>query len=73
MSVPQIESSSILDCLIFTRYNTGSRFVYTHTDHLYHSMPETVEHKNIRFKTKDLKFNDEPPINGEITVSILYL
>lgn len=58
MSIPHIEFSDVLNNLIFTRHNTGSRFFYTHTDHFHHSMPETVEHKNIRMKNRDIKYDD---------------
>ncbi|CAG9855295.1 unnamed protein product [Phyllotreta striolata] len=50
----QIKYSSALSDLIFTEHNRGNRVFYTHTDHLYHSMPETVEHKNIRLKKEYL-------------------
>lgn len=48
----QIESSPVLSDLIFTRSSKGNRVYYTHTDHHYYSMPETVEHKNIRAKKR---------------------
>lgn len=53
LSAPQIDNSEILQDLIFTRQSKGHRVFYTHTDHYYHSMPETVEHKNIRLKHKN--------------------
>lgn len=40
--------SIILQNLIFTLNNSGKKVYYTHTSHYYHSMPETVEHRNIR-------------------------
>lgn len=50
----QIKTSSILSEIIFTEQNRGNRVFYTHADHYYHSMPETVEHKNIRLKKEFL-------------------
>lgn len=70
MNAAQIESSDVLNSLVFTKHNTGSKFFYTYTDHLYHSMPETVEHKNIRMKERLQKFNDDSTNNGEISVSV---
>ncbi|CAH1153557.1 unnamed protein product [Phaedon cochleariae] len=58
LSVPQIENSEVLSDLVFTRHSKGSRVFYTHTDHFYHSMPETVEHKNIRMKHRDYLVDD---------------
>nr|XP_023018340.1 putative DNA helicase Ino80 [Leptinotarsa decemlineata] len=54
----QIESSSLLSDLIFTRQSKGNRVFYTFTDHKYHSMPETIEHKNIRLKNRDFFCDD---------------
>lgn len=44
-----LESQTLKD-LMFTWDNTGEHVVYTHSTHYYHSMPETVEHRNIRCK-----------------------
>ncbi|KAJ8923687.1 hypothetical protein NQ315_010268 [Exocentrus adspersus] len=63
MSEIQIESSNVLTDLVFTRYTRGNRVIYTHTDHYYHSMPETVEHKNIRLKNRDSNNEDESIID----------
>lgn len=48
-----IVNSPILSDLIFTKSSSGSRVIYTHTTHHYHSMPETVEHRKIRFKNME--------------------
>ncbi|KAK4871988.1 hypothetical protein RN001_016112 [Aquatica leii] len=53
MSAPAINSSTILKNLVFTTKNCGQHFIYTHTTHVYHSMSETVEHRNIRFKSSN--------------------
>ncbi|XP_056645619.1 chromatin-remodeling ATPase INO80 [Diorhabda sublineata] len=58
-----IQSSIVLYDLIFTRHNRGNRVFYSHTNHLYHSMPETVEHKNIRLKTKVIYSEDNSIID----------
>lgn len=50
LNASQIETSNVFSELIFTKYNTGSTVYYTHTDHYYYSMQETVEHRNIRLK-----------------------
>lgn len=63
MNDSQIETSNVLPDLVFTRCIKGNRVIYTHTDHIYHSMPETVEHKNIRFKNKDASTEDESIID----------
>lgn len=72
MSAPHIESSTVLDGLVFTRHNTGSRFFYTHTDQYFHSMAETVEHKNIRLKNGGIKYDEEPANNVEISVNVKF-
>ncbi|XP_060536822.1 chromatin-remodeling ATPase INO80 isoform X2 [Cylas formicarius] len=68
LSRPEIESSIVLPSLVFLGYIRQSNVVYTHQDHYYHYMPETVEHKNIRMK-RELSdeenidvVNDKPPI-----------
>lgn len=49
MSVPSIESSTILRPLVFTSVtSSGGNTTYTHTRHVHHSMPETVEHRILR-------------------------
>ncbi|XP_057659365.1 chromatin-remodeling ATPase INO80 [Diorhabda carinulata] len=58
-----IQSSIVLYDLIFTRHNRGNRVFYSHTNHLYHSMPETIEHKNIRLKTKVIYSEDNSIID----------
>lgn len=45
-----IDNSQTLKDLVFTSNTIGSRVVYTHDTHYYHSMPETVEHRKIRLK-----------------------
>lgn len=42
--------SIVLQDMVFTLFNTGHQVVYTHKTHTYYSMPETVEHRNIRCK-----------------------
>lgn len=51
LSFPIINTSNILKDLIFTSTNNGRNVIYTHATHYYYSMPETVEHRNIRCKT----------------------
>ena len=49
LSVPSIESSTILRHLVFTSVASSSgNTTYTHTRHVHHSMPETVEHRILR-------------------------
>lgn len=49
LSVPSIESSTILKHLVFTSVTSSSgNTTYTHTRHIHHSMPETVEHRILR-------------------------
>jgi len=49
LSVPSIESSTILRHLVFTSVTSSSgNTTYTHTRHVHHSMPETVEHRILR-------------------------
>lgn len=50
MSEAHLNISPILNEFIFARSTRGKRVVYTHTTHIYHSMPETIEHRNIRCK-----------------------
>lgn len=50
LSEPWIEASNVFKNLVFTRHNTGHKVIYTHATHYYHSMPETVEHRDIRCK-----------------------
>lgn len=51
MSNAAIDCSDVLSDLVFTKRSTGHKVIYTHSTHYYHSMPETVEHRNIRCKT----------------------
>jgi hypothetical protein len=49
LSVTSIESSTILRHLVFTSVTSSSgNTTYTHTCHVHHSMPETVEHRILR-------------------------
>uniref|UniRef100_A0AAR5PHQ5 Chromatin-remodeling ATPase INO80 n=1 Tax=Dendroctonus ponderosae TaxID=77166 RepID=A0AAR5PHQ5_DENPD len=64
LSSQQIESSSVLTDLMFVRNMKANRLVYTHTDHMYLSMPETVEHRNIRFKKE--KSSEEENVDIEV-------
>uniref|UniRef100_A0A646QDS9 Chromatin-remodeling ATPase INO80 n=1 Tax=Hemiscolopendra marginata TaxID=943146 RepID=A0A646QDS9_9MYRI len=47
LSFPSVCSSSVLSDLVFTSYTST---VYTHTKHVYHCMPETAEHREMRIK-----------------------
>lgn len=60
-----IETSSILQDLIFTRKNSGNRVFYKHTDQYYYPMPETLEHRNIR--CKNALSNEEDTIIDVVT------
>lgn len=53
LSQHSVNSSDTFRNLIFTTSTTGSRVIYTHSTHYYHSMPETVEHKKIRLKISE--------------------
>ncbi|CAH0562051.1 unnamed protein product [Brassicogethes aeneus] len=57
LSKPNIENS-ILSDFIFTKANQGNRVVYTLSDHTYHAMQETVEHKNIRLRHGMIKLEE---------------
>jgi hypothetical protein len=49
LSAPSIASSTVLKHLVFTSMTSYSgNTTYTHTRHIYHSMPETVEHRILR-------------------------
>ncbi|KAK9751910.1 SNF2-related domain [Popillia japonica] len=48
-----IHMSLVLQNLVFTLNNSGKKVCYTHTSHLYHSMPETVEHRNVRCRPRN--------------------
>lgn len=50
MFLANIHSSLVLQDMVFTLFNSGRQVVYTHETHTYYSMPETVEHRNIRCK-----------------------
>ncbi|XP_066247321.1 chromatin-remodeling ATPase INO80 isoform X1 [Euwallacea similis] len=63
LSNAQIQSSPVLSDMMFVRNMEANRVVYTLQDHTYHSMPETVEHRNIRLKTK--KVVDEETVHLE--------
>ncbi|VEN49090.1 unnamed protein product [Callosobruchus maculatus] len=58
LSKPAIENSCVLNDLIFTKHTRGNRVIYCHTKHTYHSIPETVEHRNIRCKNRDAANDD---------------
>lgn len=63
LSMDIMSNESVFADLLFASLNTGSRVFYTLTTHVYHSMPETVEHRNIRFKTKLTKDKDKDVLN----------
>jgi DNA helicase INO80 len=49
LSAPSIASSTVLKHLVFASVTSyGGNTTYTHTRHIYHSMPETVEHRILR-------------------------
>ncbi|KAF5295926.1 hypothetical protein FQR65_LT10357 [Abscondita terminalis] len=64
MSNAAVKSSPVLKYMVFTSGNCGRHVVYTHTTHVYHSMSETVEHRNIRFKSNI-------PEDGEFVIDIV--
>lgn len=64
MSADIVQSNTVLSDLLFACFNTGKRVIYTHRTHIYHCMPETVEHRNIRCKTKSLA-KDKTEIHNE--------
>lgn len=55
MTPASVNSSKTLKELIFTRNNSGENVIYTHSTHSYYSMPETIEHRNIRTKILNLE------------------
>lgn len=62
LSTDLINSSIVLSDLLFAGFNNGRRVVYTHKTHTYYSMAETVEHRNIRLKTKFAKDKSDEEI-----------
>lgn len=48
LSLQNIKSSTILQDMVFTAVAERNSQVYTHINHVYHSMPETMEHRIIR-------------------------
>lgn len=48
-----INTSDVFNDIIFTNNVSGSRVIYTHDTHYYHSMQETLEHRKIRFKNSE--------------------
>lgn len=72
LSNPQIESSNILKDLMFARSMKGSRVVYTHQNHLYNSMMETVEHRNIRLKREKITDEDNVDVENDKIASSLF-
>ena len=55
LNVASISTSNILKELTYTKYNTSQRIYYGFNVHKYHSMPETLEHRNIRLKNGNSK------------------
>ncbi|KAK3911986.1 Chromatin-remodeling ATPase INO80 [Frankliniella fusca] len=45
-----LRTSSVLKSLIFSGVTSSQSTIYTHTDHVYYSIPETVEHRLHRSK-----------------------
>ncbi|KAL1492809.1 hypothetical protein ABEB36_010991 [Hypothenemus hampei] len=68
LSNPQIDNSLVLSDILFIRSISAKRVVYTRQNHMYHSMPETVEHRNIRYKKE--RTSDEENIDVENIVII---
>lgn len=66
-----IKQSNVLSKLIFARKNTGRHVIYTHLDHEYYSMCETVEHKKIRCKNTGILSHDEDQIIDVVSNSPL--
>lgn len=71
LSIDLINSSSVLSDLIFAGLNGGRRVFYTHYNHVYYSMAETVEHRNIRLKTKFAKGTSDEEIAKVILETFL--
>lgn len=57
-----VSSSNTLKNIIFTWENKGTYVVYENLSHYYHSMPETLEHKNIRCRNSSIE-DSEPLID----------
>lgn len=80
LSSPWIEASNVFKDLVFTRNNTGHNVIYTHSTHCYHSMPETVEHRNIRCRLNNLEdseaiidvVNDDPTAMVNTLCNIMF-
>lgn len=75
LSAPWVEASDVFKDLVFTKNNTGHNVIYTHTTHYYHSMPETVEHRNIRCKLNNLEDSDTiiDVVNDDPTAMVSFL
>lgn len=52
LSLSNIDSSPALKAMIFTATSEQNSSVYTHINHIYHSMPETLEHRMIRSRMR---------------------
>lgn len=52
LSSSNVNSCSELQEVVFTNLSERRTTVYTHTHHTYYPMPETLEHRLIRTKTK---------------------
>ncbi|GAB6031698.1 hypothetical protein CHUAL_009450 [Chamberlinius hualienensis] len=61
------KNSSTLQELIFTSYNSD---VYTHNDHVIHSMPETTQHRKIREKRLISRHQPIKPLADAVTSQI---
>lgn len=66
MSYSNIESSEVLQSFVFTSYSEGCSIIYTHTNHIHHIMPETVEHKLIRTKTSSKQDDCNDPEQSKL-------
>ncbi|KAF7287761.1 hypothetical protein GWI33_003395 [Rhynchophorus ferrugineus] len=64
VSKQQIENSNILLNILFVRYNTGAKISYTYQTHICYSMPETVEHRNIRYKRYTCNEDENIDVEG---------
>lgn len=52
LSLSNIHSSPALKAMVFTATSEQNSMMYTHINHVYHSMPETLEHRMIRSRMR---------------------
>ncbi|KDR11347.1 hypothetical protein L798_14889, partial [Zootermopsis nevadensis] len=72
LSAPSIAYSTTLKNLVFTSMTShGSNTTYTHICHVYHSMPETVEHRilrNLKSSPRVSGGDDEGHVSGKVPI-----